>query len=186
MENRRIWVVCAVLVVFALACSANANTITFSSTQKPANENPATVQAAARIALGDSDIIDAFRAEPPSTLSGTNSFGTFAVTVTPNATTGATETIKFSLNPGFVLAGIFVFGGNQGGDFYSVNDESSGSFEGPVNAPLAGKSGKFAGLSHLDFFVERAPARVPDGGATLMMLSGALAGLGGLRRYLRN
>src|SRR5205807_665290 len=123
--------------------TARADTITFVSTQKPANENPLTVQAAARIALRDSEIIDAFRAEPPSSLSGTNSFGTFSVSETPNATTGETETITFSLNPGFVLAGIFVFGGNLGGKFYSVNDETVGAFEGPVSAPLAGKSGRF-------------------------------------------
>jgi len=185
MKDDRIWVFCAVVLALGFAGSANADIITFSSTQKPANENPATVQVAAQTALGDSSLIDAFRAEPGS-LSGTNSFGTFSVIGTPNATTGETETINFSLNPGFVLAGIFVFGGNLGGNFYSVNNETAGSFEGPVNAPLAGESGMFAGFSHIDFFVERAPVSVPDGGTTFMMLSGALTGLGVLRSYLKN
>lgn len=80
---------------------------------------------------------------------------------------------------------VFVFGGNLGGNFYSVNDETAGVLEGPDNASLAVISGKFASLSHLDFFIERT-ATVPDGGTTLMMLGGALAGLGGLRRYLKN
>lgn len=180
MKQSQIWTLYALLAL-GLAHNANANIITFVSTFDPANENPATVQAAAQIQLNDPDIIDVFRAESP--LSGTNAYGTFSVTVTPNATTGATESITFTLNPGYVLAGIFVFGGNLGGNFYSVNDETAGVIEGTVNAPLAGNSGMFADLSHLDFFVER--ASVPDGGTTVMMLGGALAGLGGLRRYLK-
>ena len=176
--------ICTVCVAFCGAALADANTITFVSTQKPANENPATVLAAAQIALGDPALIDAFRAESSSGFSGTNSFGTFAVTGSANTTTGEKETITFSLNPGFVLAGIFVFGGNLGGNFYSINNETAGSFEGPINAPLAGKSGKFAGLSHIDFFVTRSAVSVPDGGTTFMMFGGALTGLIGLRRYL--
>jgi VPDSG-CTERM motif len=180
MKQSQIWTLYALLAL-GLAHTANANVITFVSTFDPANENPATVQAAAQIQLNDPDIIDAFRAESP--LGSTNAYGTFSVTLIPNGTTGMTESITFSLKPGYVLAGIFVFGGNLGGNFYSVNDETAGVNEGTVNAPLAGKSGMFADLSHLDFFVE--PASVPDGGTTLMMLGGALAGLGGLRRYLK-
>jgi hypothetical protein len=181
LKQSPIWTLYALLAL-GLAHTADANVITFVSTFDPANENPATVQGAAQIQLNDPDIIDVFRAESP--LSGTNAYGTFSVTLTPNATTGMTESITFTLNPGYVLAGIFVFGGNLGGNFYSVNDETAGLNEGTVNAPLAGKSGMFADLSHLDFFVERA-ASVPDGGTTLMMLGGALAGLGGLRQYLK-
>jgi hypothetical protein len=173
---------CLLLFVFAFRSQTDASTITFISTQKPPNENPTTVQTTARIALNDPALIDAFRAEPGA-LSGTNSYGTFSVT--PSAM-GKTDTITFSLAPGFVLAGIFVFGGNQGGNFYAINDERAGSFEGPVNAPLAGKSGTFAGLSHLDFFVERSIAAVPDDGTTFMMLGGAFIGLIGLRRYFKN
>ena len=185
MRDERIWIICAVILTMGFACNANANTITFSSVEKPKNESPTTVQTAAQIVLGNPNLIDAFRAEAPSNLSGTNSFGTFAVTGTPNAVTGETETIQFSLNPGFVLAGIFVFGGNLGGNFYSVNNETAGSLEGPVNAPFAGKSGQFACFSHIDFFVERAALPLPDGGTTLMMFSGALVGLGALRSYLK-
>ena len=184
MRRSLIYGPCALLLTFASTYDVNADTINFISTQKPANENPATVLAAAQIVLGDPGLIDAFRAEPQSSLNGTNSFGTFSVMRIPNATTGATAIVTFSLNPGFVLAGVFAFGGNRGGNFYSVNDETAGSFE--VNAPLAGKSGKFADLSHLDFFVERGSASVPDGGITLMMLGGTFVGLIGLRRYFMN
>src|SRR6266513_1705507 len=166
MKRSLICAPCALLLAFATIYDVNANTINFISTQKPANENPATVLAAAQIVLGDPGLIDAFRAEPQLSLNGTNSFGTFSVMQIPNATTGATAIVTFSLNPGFVLAGVFDFGGNRGGNFYSVNDETAGSFE--VNAPLAGKAGKVAAPSHLDCFVERSSASVPDGGITLM------------------
>ena len=184
MKRSGFWAFWILLFVFACVYKIDAITITFVSTQKPANENPTTVQAAARIALSDPNLIDVFRAEPPFALGGTNSFGTFSIT--PIAGTAGTYTISFNLNPGFILSGIFVFGGNQGGNFYAINGQTSGSFVGPVSAPVAGRSGTFASLSHIDFLVESSvAAAVPDDGTTFVMLGGAFIGLLGLRRHFK-
>ena len=82
-----------------------------------------------------------------------------------------------------VLAGVHFKAGSNGGNFYSAGDLNSGQGDG--HAPPTGNGQmQFASLSHLDFFCE--PGSVPDGGTTAMLLGSALAGVGVLRRYLKN
>ena len=102
-----------------------------------------------------------------------NTFGTF--TVTDTATTGV-ETFSFSLNPGYVLAGLMLHdGAGNVVNFYSVNDETSGTNEGPVSTPN-NASGHPGGLSNFDFLLEASP--IPEPGTAVMLLLGcALAGL---------
>jgi hypothetical protein len=110
-----------------------------------------------------------------------NSFGTFILTV-DNTTN--TQTLTFTMNPGFVLAGASVHaGGGQTVEFFSINDETSGTNEGPFFGPGGPTNGKT--LSNFDVFVEEGAASTPDSGTAAMLLGGALAGLALGRRYLK-
>jgi hypothetical protein len=100
-----------------------------------------------------------------------NTFGTF--TVTDTSTTGV-ETFSFNLNPGYVLAGLMLHdGGGNIVNFYSVNDETSGTNEGPVSCPN-NASGHPGGLSNFDFLLETSP--VPEPSATLLVPAGGILG----------
>jgi hypothetical protein len=167
-----------------LACNANANTITFVGMFSTANQNPVSVLAAANTAGIDSDSDLLFAARLGSAGTVTNSFGTFTVSLR-NTPGGQLEFLTYSLNPGFVLAGIGIHGGSgQHDNFFSVNDATGARFDGPFHAPIAGKSGTFAGLSNFDIFVEGPEGTVPDVGTTGMLFGCALTGLAAMRRWL--
>ncbi len=103
-----------------------------------------------------------------------------------NTAGGQTATISFDLSGSPSVAGvaIFVFGGNLGGNLYTLTADQTVVGFGTVNAPLAGKSGRFAGISHIDFFVQPTGGNnVPDGGTTVTLLGSALGGLALLRRF---
>jgi VPDSG-CTERM motif len=170
------------IVALGLTCGAKANIIT------PLPGNPYTVADQSEttiLAAANADGVDGangdLTVDVRLTSAGTvtNSFGTFTVT---QVSTGV-EDFSFSLNPGFVLAGLMLHdGAGNIVNFYSINDETSGTNEGPVSTPN-NASGSPGGLSNFDFLLETAP-NIPDGGTTVMLLGGALAGLGLLRRFL--
>jgi VPDSG-CTERM motif len=153
--------------------------LTFLSTVNVQPDDPASTQAAARIAFNDPDIIDCFRA------SATGQFvvpgvGIFTVTQDPLTSLGPTYTITWALNAGSVLEGLYIKGGSQGGNFYTAGETQAG--RGDAHTPVTGNSGMFATLSHVDFFCE--PGTVPDGGSTVALLGIAAIALEGLRRMI--
>jgi hypothetical protein len=175
------------IVALGLTCGAKANIITPmpGNPYSVANQNTATILAAANAAGVDGGVFNAADADLSIDVrlmtAGTvsNGFGTFTVT---EVSTGV-ENFSFSLNPGFVLAGLSLHdGAGNIVNFYSINDETSGTNEGPVQTP-SNASGGPGGLSNFDFLLETV-AIVPDGGTTVMLLGAALAGLGLLRRFL--
>jgi hypothetical protein len=173
------------VVALWLTYNAKAGTITplAGNPYNVPNQNPSTILSAANAdgvddypATGDSNLSVDVRLGMAGTV--TNTYGTF--TVTDTGTTGV-ETFSFSLNPGYVLAGLMLHDGADGNiNFYSVNDETSGTNERPVSTP-SNASGHPGGLSNFDFLLETTP--VPEGGATVMLLQGfALVALGLVRR----
>jgi len=179
------------IVALGLTCGAKANIITplpndFTAANPSGpgydtgNQNPTSILATANangVDGADADLSIDVRLMTAGTVS--NGFGTFTVT---EVSTGV-ETFSFSLNPGYVLAGLSLHdGAGNIVNLYSINDETSGTNEGPVNTPY-NASGHPGGLSNFDFLLETV-AIVPDGGTTVMLLGAALAGLGLLRRFL--
>lgn len=176
--------VIALALSLALISAAKANLIlTPDSPFKPSNENPTTLEAEIGARLGNPNLIDALRVNGQS--SGTIfDNGVFQVAFN-NSGSGQTATISFDLT-GFDVSGvaIFVFGGNRGGNLYTITGDLAIIGFGSVNAPLAGNSGKFADISHIDFFVQPGTNQsVPDGGTTGMLLGGALSCFALARRF---
>lgn len=186
LKPSQIWALGAI-VALGLTYNAKANTIVDLGEFSVSNQNPATVLAAANadgvdtgVLPDDMDLGSAGRITDGSG-SFSNSFGTFTLTV-DSSNTGF---LTFTMNPGFVLAGIGVHaGGGHVDHFFSVNDETSGTSEGPFFGHT-NKQGMRQGFSNFDIFVEGGQQRVPDGGTTAMLLGGALTGLGVARRYLK-
>jgi hypothetical protein len=177
--------VCAVILAFSLNAKANIITPLPGNPYDVPNQKEATIIAAANAAGVDADegtngdITIDVRLNTAGSV--TNSFGTFTVT---DVSTGV-ETFSFSLNPGFVLAGLMLHDGNDGMiNFYSINDETSGTNEGPVSTPINASGGP-GGLSNFDFLIETNGAHTPDSGATAILLGLGLAGLSGLRAKFR-
>jgi len=164
-------------------------TLTLVGTGKPANENPATVEDFFQAQTGDTNAIDCLRvdgqASGTSFTSPTGLGGTVTVDFVATSS-GQVATVTFNLTgTGQVICGFFVFGGNLGGNLYtvSVDEGVTGTFT--INAPLAGKSGMFADISHIDIFCCPSAVGVPDGGPTVMLLGAGLAGLGLVRRFVK-
>jgi len=186
MKKLKYFIALAALTV-ALTFSIKAGTITDLGQFTLKDQNPITVLAGANangvdsgVLPDDQDLLSGGRITGSSGGGLINSFGTFSLTV--DATNHAFLT--FTMNPGFVLAGIGVHaGGGQLERFFSINDETSGTAEGAFFGNI--KKGKAQGLSNFDIFVEDRP-QVPDGGTTAMLLVGALTGLGVMRRYLKS
>ncbi len=177
----------ALALSMALMSAARANLIlTTDSPFKPSNEKPATLEAEVGARLGNPNLIDALRVNGQG--SGTTfDNGVFQVAFNSTAA-GQTATISYDLT-GFDLSGvaIFVFGGNRGGNLYTVTGDQAIIGFGNVNAPLAGKSGKFADISHIDFFIQPGTNNnVPESGTSAMLLGSGLTGLVALRRLTRN
>jgi len=150
----------------ALMFSAKADVITDLGLFSVANQNPSTITTlvnASGVDTGggtpdDMDLVNAGRI-----LSGggtlTNSFGTFTVT---DDTTTNTQSLTFSLNSGFVLAGVANHSGGGSTDrLFSINDETAGVNEGPFFGSQNGQ-GMNQGLSNFDIFVEASPVPEPD------------------------
>jgi VPDSG-CTERM motif len=165
---------------------AKADVITFVGQFTSANQDPGSI-----LAVANANGVDSFGGDDmdlsvdvrltSSTTSVTNSFGTFSFTQTATGT----ELVSFDIASGFVLAGIAIHDGSGNVDnYYSVNDETFGTLEGPVVTPNAG-NGLPGGLSNLDFLLEPSGATVPDGGTTVMLLGAGLSGLGLVRRFLK-
>jgi hypothetical protein len=164
----------------ALMLSAKADVITNLGLFDVANQNPDTITAlvnASGVDTGggtpdDMDLINAGRITP-SGLSLTNSFGTFTVA---NNTTNNTQSLTFSLNSGFVLAGVAVHAGGGSTDrLFSINDETAGVNEGPFFGSQ-NTNGTNQGLSNFDVFVETAP--VPEPNSMALYGVGAIGLLG--------
>jgi VPDSG-CTERM motif len=121
-----------------------------------------------------------------STGSFTDSYGSFTITQVDTAM-GPTYELTYSLNPGFVLAGVGIHGGGSTSEnYWSVNDGTSGTNEGSFHGALAGKSGTYAALSNFDILLEPAESTaVPDGGSTAMLLGIALTGVSVVRRWVK-
>jgi hypothetical protein len=163
----------------AHANSIFANSLTFVTMMDVMPDDEATTESVARSVFNDPDIIDCFRANSTGTF--INSAGTFTITLV-NTNKGPTYDVTWALSAGMLLEGIYLKGGNNG-NFYSAGETNSGF--GIGNAPVAGRSGKFASLSHFDFFCEPGtPPTVPDGGSAVALLGLALGGLEGLRRVV--
>jgi hypothetical protein len=84
---------------------------------------------------------------------------------------------------GFNLLGIYVFGGNLGANLYQVTDlQQMISGMATINAPVAGNSGQFAGISHIVFL--GTPTAIPEPSVAGLILTG-LGALLGAQRFLR-
>jgi hypothetical protein len=176
-------VVLLAIAGFALQ-QAKADLITFVGAFDTGTQDPSNILATANAHGVDADepVLGDLSVDvrlTPTTTSVTNSFGTFSITF---VSTGV-YTVSFDIASGFVLAGIAVHNGAGNLDnFYSVNDETLGTNEGPVSTPN-NASGHPGGLSNLDFLLEEGSTNVPDGGMTSMLLGIALTGLGVVRRF---
>jgi hypothetical protein len=158
------------------------NGLTFVTTQNVNPDSEAATLAAAQSVFNDPDIVDCFRADSTGTF--INSAGTFTITLV-KTNKGPTYDITWALSAGQVLEGVYLKGGNNG-NFYSAGETNAGTGNG--HAPVAGRSRKFASLSHLDFFCEPGqtpPPTVPDGGSAVTLLGLALGGVEGVRRMIR-
>jgi hypothetical protein len=188
MKTLRISALGAV-VALALTCGAQAGVITPlpNNPYSVANQDPATIVAAANangVDGADADINVDVRLTSFGTVVDPT-YGTFTVTDAPGDTTGGVVVFSFSLNPGFVLAGLSLHdGAGNIVNFYSINDETSGTNEGPVQTPT-NASGHPGGLSNFDFLIEGGAANVPDGGTTVMLLGSAFGVLGLVRRFIK-
>jgi hypothetical protein len=149
----------------ALTFSAKADVITNLGEFSTPNQDPSSITAVANangvdsgVLPDDMDLINAGRiTDMGGTL--TNSFGTFTVAVNPS---NNTESLTFSLNSGFVLAGVAVHaGGGQTDRLFSINDETAGVNEGPFFGSQ-NTNGTNQGLSNFDIFVETAPVPEPS------------------------
>jgi hypothetical protein len=156
---------------------------------KPANENPSTLEDFFQAQTGDTTAIDCLRvdgqASGTSFTSPTGLGGTVTVDFVATSS-GQVATVTFNLTgTGQVICGFFVFGGNLGGNLYTVSADEGVTGTFTINAPLAGKSGMFANISHIDIFCCPSAVGVPDGGATVMLLGAGLSGLGLVRRFVK-
>jgi hypothetical protein len=135
------------------------------------------VDAAIAIGIGDMNLIYGGRVannQNGGTL--TDIYGTFTVTTTGND--HQNSFLTFTMNSGYVLAGIALHAGRGSSDeFWSADDLTSGVLDGPFS--------NGHGLSNFDVLVETAPTSVPDGGTTVMLLGAALGSLGMARRFLK-
>lgn len=173
------------VVAAVLPFSAKATTITFLGTDSTLHDqNPDTVLAHANSFGVDSDSDLTVNDRSGSTGSFTDTYGSFTITLV-NTASGPQYELTFSLNPGFVLAGVGIHGG--GGtveNYWSVDDQTSGTNVGLFHAQIAGKSGSYADLSNFDILLEPSGS-VPDGGTTAALLGFALTGLGVMRRWVK-
>jgi len=161
--------------VGTVAVSAQANAV-FFETFNAMPDDPSSTATEVGGQTGDT-VTDFFRWDPNNT---SNPY----ITVTPSTTAGIAS-ISWNLNgSGFELEAIYMKGGNLGGNIYTITDDEELIGSGTLNTPTAGASGTFAGISHIDFLVSPGGVtrNVPDGGATVMLLGIALAGLGLIRR----
>jgi hypothetical protein len=164
--------------------AAAANGLTFVETRDVQPDDEATTESVARDVFNDPDIVDCFRASSTGTFV-VDGVGTFSITQDPLTSSGPTYTITWALDAGMLLEGLYIKGGSNG-NFYSAGDTQAGS--GDAHAPVAGGSGMFASLSHVDFFCDQGetpPPTVPDGGSAVALLGLALGGLEGVRRMIR-
>ena len=179
-------------MIFALAGFVRANTITFDGEFFAKDQNPATILSLADKdgvdetvlgVIGDADLKNGGELNATGTI--TNTFGTFTL-VQVDTSQGPQYELTFTMNSGFVLAGVGLHGG--GGkdiDFYSINDETSGVLEGLFHTHL-NPSGKYAGISNFFIFAEAAETKsTPDGGSTAILLGSTLTALGFARRFFR-
>ncbi len=176
--------IAAIALSVGLAAAAQANLIlTPDSPFKPSDESPATLESEIGARLGNPNLIDALQVNGQK--NGTTfDNGVFQVSFSGSGT-GQTATISYDLT-GFDLSGVavVVFGGNRGGNLYTITGDQAIIGFGTVNAPLVGNSGRFARISHLDFFVQPGTGNnVPESGSSAMLLGSALAGLAALRRF---
>jgi VPDSG-CTERM motif len=168
---------------------ANA-TLTDLGAFKPANENPATVQAFFQAQTGLTSAIDCLRVggqASGTSFTGTTSLGgTITVDFVATGPGGSQQaSVTFDLTgTGQVICGFFVFGGSLGGELFTVSADEGVTGTFTINTPLNPANGQFFDISHIDIFC--CPAGVPDGGPTLMLLGAALTGLGLMRRYLKH
>lgn len=103
-------------------------------------------------------------------------------TITQN--TDGSATISW-MNLSDTFFGVYVKGGSNGGNFYTVSSDELSSGSSNVFA-ANNKNGKPAGISHIDFFcLPGGVTTVPDGGTTAILLGGALTGLGLARRLIK-
>lgn len=178
--------VIASVMSLALASAAQANLVlTADSPFKPSDESPATLESEIGVRLGNPNLIDALRVNGQA--NGTTFDNGVVQVVFNNTAGGQTATINYDLtgSPSITLVAIFVFGGDLGGNLYTATADQTVIGFGTVNAPLAGNSGIFAGISHIDFFVQptRGGNNVPEGGMTVMLFGSALGGLALVRRF---
>jgi hypothetical protein len=154
-----------VAVTGALAISAKADLMFLGAVPFGPNNNPDTNQAALEAFLGHpvGDLIDNFE--------GSGSGLPGPVDVTP----GEFFVVHYGKGSGGTAkGGSFEF-------FQVINGETSVTFPAKGNGPTNPDPYGHGGISSARGF----PGEVPDSGATVMLLGGALAGVGLLRHYLK-
>jgi len=167
----------AACLFFGGIYTAQAN-LTLINTYKNTPENTPHILSTAGGFLGDPSVDNLLRLEnfgaPPAD-------SPFSVTYQNDKT----ALVSWNLaGTGSTLEGIYVFGGSNGANLYQVTDAAqmiSGSAT--VNAPLTGKSGGFADISHMLFLGTQGTA-VPEP-STLAALIGGAASLVGAQRLFR-
>ena len=156
--------------------------------QEIGNQDPDTVLAFFQDQFDMPDATTCFRGDADE--SG-NITGTFDLdgggTITFTNTSDNAVSVTFDLTgTGHVICGFEIFGGGSA-NFYTVsadegvvNDGSSNPFI--IHTP-ENNGGQLPAISHIQVFC--CPAGAPDSGTTAMLLGGALAGVGLMRRYLK-
>src|SRR5438270_11182535 len=135
----------------------------------PTNENPDTVTAFFIAQTGDTDATHCLRTGDEGVpVTGTFDLAGGATVTISSPATGVAD-ISFNLTgQGQVICGFWIFGGSNAFLYTVSADEGvTGSFE--IHTPEAGKSGTFAGISHIDIFCCPSGTTAPDSGTTAML-----------------
>jgi len=166
-----------IAMCLAVLASARAN-LTLIDTIDIGSQSTENILAATSTAFGEPDLTDLLRVEE----------GAFAPADSPftiEYLQGNVAQVSWDLtDSGFNLLGIYVFGGNRGANLYQVTDaEQMISGTALINAPLAGNSGQFAGISHT-LFLGAPNGAIPEPSTVALMVS-ALGALMGAQRLIR-
>ncbi|MBV9010417.1 MAG: VPDSG-CTERM sorting domain-containing protein [Verrucomicrobia bacterium] len=168
-------------ILYVGICSfARAHTIRFAIDDVDP-DSPAATLAAAKVFFAKNSLFTCISRVNGAGNGVTVHEGNFSITF--NADDSATITWTKAPDD---FVGIYVSGGNQGGQFYQLSSdvEHRAVVVAPANIDKHGRDHGPAEISHIDFFASPGGKIVPDSGATAILLGCGLAGVVIVRRLM--